>query len=704
MATPRIAFEGCGHGSLHEIYERVQQKAQDKKWETVDLVIIGGDFQALRNSNDATCLSVPAKYKQIGDFQEYYSGQRVAPFLTIFIGGNHEAGNYLLELYYGGWVAPNIYFLGAANTIRFGPLRISGMSGIWKGYDYRKPHFERLPMNSSDVQSIYHVRELDVRKLLQIRSQVDIGLSHDWPRAIEKHGDFRRLFRQKRGFEEDSAKGTLGNQAAREVFDYLRPSFWFSAHLHVRFTAEVQHSQTAFGPAKTGSHNTLVPADGAQDDQKNTKHEVDPSRSPRGLFDNGEIRMATGTEAERLAAWNNFYNVAQRDEARDAKEFMRRFKEQQDSGYVPPRVITETSVIKGVKRTIVRGPDGQETTRPDDNHSKVENTDKVSLDSSPESTSGTQSRPEPVTPSKAKTVVNEGSANVDNDDKISLGSSPASTSSARPVSHNTQPSNKVVSARYGFDGAVDNNESGSDDDLLGTLATKLPGSLDAPPPKPQKELPAEIKNTTTKFLALDKPLPRDEFIELLEIEPISEEPSHQIERPFRLQYDPEWLAITRVFANELELGNPSAHVPVHKGDDHYKHRIAEERAWIDEHVVKADRLDVPYNFVQTAPPYDPLVHITTDEQPPEYTNPQTTYFCDLIGIENKFDVSDEERQARSLAGPRPDTYRGRGNSHGGRRGTHRGGRGRGWGHQYSGNRGRGGRGGRAGDGDRGSGW
>jgi len=32
--------------------------------------------------------------------------------LTIFIGGNHEASNYLQELPYGGWVAPNIYYLG----------------------------------------------------------------------------------------------------------------------------------------------------------------------------------------------------------------------------------------------------------------------------------------------------------------------------------------------------------------------------------------------------------------------------------------------------------------------------------------------------------------------------------------------------------------------------------------------------------------
>lgn len=30
----------------------------------------------------------------------------------MFIGGNHEASNHLQELPYGGWVAPNIYYLG----------------------------------------------------------------------------------------------------------------------------------------------------------------------------------------------------------------------------------------------------------------------------------------------------------------------------------------------------------------------------------------------------------------------------------------------------------------------------------------------------------------------------------------------------------------------------------------------------------------
>jgi lariat debranching enzyme len=58
---------------------------------------------------------------------------QVAPVLTLFIGGNHEATNHLHELYYGGWAAPNIYFLGYSGVVTFRGLRIAGVSGIFKG-------------------------------------------------------------------------------------------------------------------------------------------------------------------------------------------------------------------------------------------------------------------------------------------------------------------------------------------------------------------------------------------------------------------------------------------------------------------------------------------------------------------------------------------------------------------------------------------
>jgi len=43
---------------------------------------------------------MPEKYRRLADFESYYNGTKRAPVLTIFIGGNHEASNYLHELYY----------------------------------------------------------------------------------------------------------------------------------------------------------------------------------------------------------------------------------------------------------------------------------------------------------------------------------------------------------------------------------------------------------------------------------------------------------------------------------------------------------------------------------------------------------------------------------------------------------------------------
>lgn len=244
----RLAIEGCGHGTLHAIYASIEQACKVKGWPGIDLLLIGGDFQSVRNAYDLNCVAMPAKYREMCDFHEYYSGARTAPYLTVFVGGNHEASNYLFELYYGGWVSKNIYYMGAANILRLGPLRISGLSGIWKGYSYKKPHYERLPYNESDLKSIYHVREIDTRKLLQVRTQVDVCMSHDWPRGVEWKGDWKKLFARKSHFEEDARNGQLGSVAAKLVMDRLRPKWWFSAHLHCKFAGIVEHGEESAEP------------------------------------------------------------------------------------------------------------------------------------------------------------------------------------------------------------------------------------------------------------------------------------------------------------------------------------------------------------------------------------------------------------------------------------------------------------------------
>jgi lariat debranching enzyme len=462
-------------------------------------------------------MSVPVKYRELGDFPAYYSGEVKAPILTIFIGGNHEAASHLWELYYGGWVAPNIYYLGAANVLRFGPLRIAGMSGIWKGFDYNKPHIERLPFNQDDVKAFYHVREFDVRKLLLIRGQVDVGLSHDWPRAIENNGDEKALWRMKPDFRQESLDGTLGNPAAGYVVDRLRPAHWFSAHMHCKFSAIKKY-----------------------DTPKNESAKVDAV---------AEIPAPSAT--------------------------------------VEPTV-------------------------------QAANPDEIDLDMDDDEAPTTL--PPPTAPATNNSTVPD-------DIRALL---PASF--ARPAQQARGP--KTV---------------------------------------PGQPVPPTITNTETRFLALDKAMPGRKFIQLCYLKPVISAIEASSEEP-RLEYDPEWLAITRVFHQYLTIGDREAKNPVNEGEAVYLPMIDKERIWVEEHVVQKGKLVVPKNFTLTAPPHVPGLPEKVDHQPDEYTNPQTTAFCELLELTNLWDATPEERAARKAQGPLPEEQRAnRGGGRGGRGGGGRGG-------------------------------
>ena len=90
----------------------------------------------------------------------------------------------LIYRYHGGWLAPNIYFLGFAGCVQVNGIRIAGASGIFQHYDFQKGtshgpvrhsiplspvyftgQFERVPYDRSTMRSIYHVREYNVRRL-----------------------------------------------------------------------------------------------------------------------------------------------------------------------------------------------------------------------------------------------------------------------------------------------------------------------------------------------------------------------------------------------------------------------------------------------------------------------------------------------------------------------------------------------------------
>lgn len=551
-------------------------------------------------------MSVPAKYRALGDFPAYYSGEEKAPYLTIFIGGNHEASSHLWELYYGGWVAPNIYYLGAANVLRFGPLRIAGMSGIWKGFDYRKPHHERLPFSYDDVKSFYHVREIDVRKLLLLREQVDVGLSHDWPRAIENHGHAASLWKIKPDFKQESEDGTLGNPAAEYVMDRLRPAYWYSAHMHCKFAAIKNYEAS-----ESNAENTT-------DTVEEKVEDVIP-----------DVPIGEGAPAN------------------------------------PDEIDLDMEDDDGDQPAVAKGSTGTSTDPP----------------------AGTAAQAS--TGEKSSANPDEIDLNMDDDE-------------------GDNPPTKATNNKANPGQSTETTTSGVSEELRAQLPASFakPAPRSAPPhPKgiPGQPVPATITNTTTRFLALDKCLPGRKFLQLCELVPVDPAhltaypPSADAKQRYHLQYDPEWLAITRVFAQYLTIGDRDAQTPPNKGEEAYIPMIDEARAWVDEHIVAKHKLDVPENFAITAPPQDNsgAGPGSSNEQPDEYTNPQTTAFCELLAVPNLWDASPEERAERKAKGPPAEEPRGyhggggRGRGRGGGGGFGRG-RGRGRGGWRGGGRGRGG--------------
>ena len=66
-------------------------------------------------------------------------------------------------------------------------------------------------------------------------------MSHDWPQSIEHHGNLKNLLSCKKFLRSDVESGNLGSPPMMGLLKTLKPVWWFSAHLHVRYEAKVTH-------------------------------------------------------------------------------------------------------------------------------------------------------------------------------------------------------------------------------------------------------------------------------------------------------------------------------------------------------------------------------------------------------------------------------------------------------------------------------
>lgn len=243
----RIAVQGCCHGELDLIFQKVNRIHRKTP---IDLLIILGDFQSLRDTADFASLSVPAKYQRWGDFRKYYwkDTSQSPTYLTLVIGGNHESMRHLMQLPHGGYLAPNIYYIGFSGVFWYRGVRIGGLSGIYNDSDYKhgysRPSWKYIETHGlwrRHVRNLYHITQEDVDPLMALKTPVDVMASHDWPQYAADYGDTEQLLRCKPYFKVDMETKRLGNPLAWNILQHNKPHWWLSAHLHVYHEAIIPH-------------------------------------------------------------------------------------------------------------------------------------------------------------------------------------------------------------------------------------------------------------------------------------------------------------------------------------------------------------------------------------------------------------------------------------------------------------------------------
>ncbi len=110
-------------------------------------------------------------------------------------------------------------------------IRLGGISGIYKDYDFKNSFLEKLPLDFKSRVSVFHQKQIDILKLdvynqvLKEKSneKIDIFMSHDWPTKIYNFGNKFTLLKIKPYFKDEVYKNILGSPALNYLLNALKP-------------------------------------------------------------------------------------------------------------------------------------------------------------------------------------------------------------------------------------------------------------------------------------------------------------------------------------------------------------------------------------------------------------------------------------------------------------------------------------------------
>ena len=218
MSTLRFAVVGDVHGD-HWAMIRLLQGWEKSRKRSLDFVLQVGDFEPHRSESDLATMAAPAKYRDLGDFPIFARGEAQFPWPIYFIGGNHEPYGFLETLPDGGQIAPNCTYIGRANAVEIGELKVAGLSGIFQPHLFNAMRLDVSQFGRKSNKDWIGWNESDIEKLLNL-GRADIFLLHEWP--IE-FGD------NQRHFTAVAARGWI-----ELALESLQPSLIFCGHLHHR--------------------------------------------------------------------------------------------------------------------------------------------------------------------------------------------------------------------------------------------------------------------------------------------------------------------------------------------------------------------------------------------------------------------------------------------------------------------------------------
>lgn len=208
----RVAFVGDLHGKIDLMFAKLQPHSPD-------VVIQVGDFGTYvdpQRMDKAT-----RKHGGLGDFPDYYNGNKRFPIPTFFIKGNHEDFDIIEEI--KEEAIPNLYHMSNGNVYDFDELRVGALGGNYSPARYS------LDRNHPKLQQSRrkHFNHQDISDL-ETDGAIDIIVSHDCPLGsgmVGRHGN------------------DCGSQEITDLVHKIHPKMIIHGHYHRYSHSDIGNTQ-----------------------------------------------------------------------------------------------------------------------------------------------------------------------------------------------------------------------------------------------------------------------------------------------------------------------------------------------------------------------------------------------------------------------------------------------------------------------------